>query len=444
MANKEVNKEEALLRYDSIVVGGGLAGLTSAAYLTKRGKKILLLERGNLGGRAITLNVRGYKVNYGAHAIYGRDKSILRLFQQDLGLKIDWRDFTPERAKYDIGNGLTVIPANLKGLFNTKKVKGVDKLKFTFEVFKTILQAHKGDSNTSIQEWMGKKGITEDVANLMLTLASSNFFTSEPENIPSDVFFTYYRRLYKTKKPVAYIAGGWHSLIEEFSRIIEENGGTIKTMEAVESVIFQDREITGVQTKNGNYQAKDFIFCIPPRELVKVFANNEIVNILDKYVNADPSYVFIYDVALKNRIDVPYTYVYDEKNKIFITDISYYDVECVPKEGQLLQAIGYLSNDEIENKEKLDEKLQMIEQFYDKHFPGWREKLVFPRITKKAVAQEIKWKMNQHPMPYSFDKYQNLFFAGDWCEGDGQLSELSFSSAYHSCYLLLQKEYEKV
>jgi len=32
-------------RYDTIVVGGGIAGLTSAAYLSKSGQKVLLVEK---------------------------------------------------------------------------------------------------------------------------------------------------------------------------------------------------------------------------------------------------------------------------------------------------------------------------------------------------------------------------------------------------------------
>jgi hypothetical protein len=45
--------------------------------------------------------------------------------------------------------------------------------------------------------------VFEEIKDMMLTLVSSNFFTKEPEKIPSDVFFTYYRRLFHTQKPVS-------------------------------------------------------------------------------------------------------------------------------------------------------------------------------------------------------------------------------------------------
>lgn len=79
--------------YDVVIVGGGLAGLSSAAYLSHQGKKVILLERGVLGGRAVTLKIKGFSFNFGAHAIYGRDTSVLHRFERELGLQIDWRDF---------------------------------------------------------------------------------------------------------------------------------------------------------------------------------------------------------------------------------------------------------------------------------------------------------------------------------------------------------------
>jgi phytoene dehydrogenase-like protein len=425
--------------YDVVIVGGGLAGLSSAAYLSKHGKKVLLLELGNLGGRAVTLKIKGFSFNFGAHAIYGRDTSVLKLFEKELGIQIDWKDFNPNKAKYDIGNELTAVPTNIQGLFRTKMLRGAEKVIFTFEILKTIIRMEKGDPHISIKKWMDDHNLNPEVKEMMLTLASSNFFTREPEKIPSDVFFSYYSRLFTTNKPAAYIGGGWQALIDEFVRVIEENGGEIRTKSRVESVQTEGDRITGVSTATEHFTGKEFLFCIPPKELSKVFANTKIEHYVNQYKQYLPAYVLVYDLGLANRLEVPYTYIYDRENKIFITDISYYDTHCVPEGGQLLQAICYLTQQEVENKESVEMYKGKIEELYDKHFAGWREQLVVPRISVRAVAQEIKWTMNQKAMPLYFSDYRNLFFAGDWCEGEGQLSELSFSSAYKSSKLILNK-----
>lgn len=426
-------------KYDVVIVGGGLAGLSAAANLAKKGKKVILLERASLGGRAVTMNLKGFSFNFGAHAIYGRDSSVLRKLEKELDIQINWRDFNPDKAKYDIGTDLTDVPVNIKGLFKTKLLKGSDKVKFTFEILKTMTKVEKGNPHISIGKWMLDKQVNDEVREMMLTLASSNFFTRIPEQIPSDVFFEYYSRLFTTQKAVAYIGGGWQALISELERVIKENNGVILTKAKAESVVTEGSKIKAVQTPQGLIAGDEFIFCIPPSDMVKVFEETKISHALQQYASYKPSYVFVYDLGLKNRIDVPYSYIYDKSSRTFITDISYYDETCVPEGGQLLQAIAYLNEEDLGNKEKLDAYQASIENLYDQHFPGWREELVVPRMSKRAVAQQIKWIMDQQPLPIYLPDYRNLFFAGDWCEGQGQLSELSFSSAYEASKLILQK-----
>lgn len=422
-----------------IVVGGGLAGLSAAARLAHNGYQVTLLEKApKLGGRAISIPLKGFNFNFGAHAIYARDKSILRKYESEIGLQVDWKDFSPSKAFYDVGSYTTPMPATLEGLYRTKILDSQNKLRFAYEVIKTLISINRGEKGVPIGEYLQKE--PKQIRDLMLTLASSNFFTNEPERIPSPLFFEYYKRLFATQKAVSYIGGGWQAIVDAFTQIIESHGGKIITKEKVLKVEWKDRHIQKIIGKNAEYIADHYIFCIPPKELNQIFAETPLSTTIAEYAKYTPTQVVVYDVGLKQRIPSPYTYIYHKAQKVFITDISYYDTTCVPEGGQLMQAIAYLNEEDIQEK-RADEKISLIESVYNKHFPNWRELLVAKRVSKKAIVQEIKCIDDQQLMPTKFYQCQNAFFAGDWCQGVGQLSELSFNSAYNvtSQIMKLQK-----
>jgi len=69
----------------TIVVGGGLAGLTAAATLARDGRRVVVIEGASqLGGRARTRHHDGFDLNLGPHALYigGGASAVLR----DLGV----------------------------------------------------------------------------------------------------------------------------------------------------------------------------------------------------------------------------------------------------------------------------------------------------------------------------------------------------------------------
>jgi hypothetical protein len=55
-------------RTDAAIVGGGMAGLTVACYLARAGVDVTVFEKApELGGRAATQNVDGFRFNRGGH-----------------------------------------------------------------------------------------------------------------------------------------------------------------------------------------------------------------------------------------------------------------------------------------------------------------------------------------------------------------------------------------
>ena len=78
-------------RYPIVVVGGGIGGLTCAAYLARAGRSVVLLERDKRwGGRVRTVTIRGTPLSYEAggaryHEDHRRLASLVRAFQlQDM------------------------------------------------------------------------------------------------------------------------------------------------------------------------------------------------------------------------------------------------------------------------------------------------------------------------------------------------------------------------
>ncbi len=74
-------------RYDAIVVGGGIAGLTATAYLAKAGRKVLLIEKNaEVGGLVNSFMRDGFHFDAGVRALL--DAGIILPMLKDLGIEL--------------------------------------------------------------------------------------------------------------------------------------------------------------------------------------------------------------------------------------------------------------------------------------------------------------------------------------------------------------------
>lgn len=74
--------------YDSIVVGGGIAGLTSAVYLARSGQKVLLIEKNKeFGGLVNSFTRNGFHFEAGLRAL--EDAGIIFPMLKDLNIKLE-------------------------------------------------------------------------------------------------------------------------------------------------------------------------------------------------------------------------------------------------------------------------------------------------------------------------------------------------------------------
>ncbi|MFC2113009.1 phytoene desaturase family protein [Bacteroidota bacterium] len=76
-------------RYNTIIAGGGIAGLTSAAYLSREGQKVLLIEKNKeCGGLVNTFTRDGFHFDAGVRAL--EDAGIILPMLKELGIELEF------------------------------------------------------------------------------------------------------------------------------------------------------------------------------------------------------------------------------------------------------------------------------------------------------------------------------------------------------------------
>ncbi len=225
--------------WDALVIGAGAGGLLTAARLSHRGYRTLVVDSlDKVGGRASTDEIDGFKVNNGAIVI--ETGGITEETFDEVGAKFDIRSPQPP-ILYRIGDKDVDVTGGGWGFLLSKLTRQGAKLV-------TGLGAARNDSGLpedelSTADWVRKYTKNESVHGIFRNMCGSVFAVGS-EELPARVFLTYFTRKSAFKKfgfcPQGTI-GIWQSLAE----VVEGNGGQVWLSSKVEALTVVDGRITG-------------------------------------------------------------------------------------------------------------------------------------------------------------------------------------------------------
>ena len=269
------------MKQKAIVIGGGFAGLSAAAYLAKDGYEVSLFEKNQqIGGRARKLEIDGFTFDMGPSWYWMPD--VFDNFFNDFGSSVkehyDLIRLDPSYAVFYGKDDVFRIPANLNEFYqlfekhepgSSKKLRQFLKdAEYKYEVSMTDF-VHK--PSLSILEFMDLR-ILNAALKMDLFKSISKYIKANFKN-PKLVQLLEFPVLFLGAKPnetpalysmmnyadivlgTWYPMGGMVKIVEAMVNIAKQQGVEIKTAENVEKIIVENGKATGIISNDKTYKA---------------------------------------------------------------------------------------------------------------------------------------------------------------------------------------------
>ncbi|MBB3698116.1 FAD-dependent oxidoreductase [Flammeovirga yaeyamensis] len=454
-------------QYDAIIIGGGLGGLVSAATLSKRGKKVLLLEQHYvIGGCATTFKRKDFIMEVGLHemdGLYERDikndifdyldiKKNVDLLQvpevynfksndldfvlphgHDAALNALVEKFPHERK--NIEKFLLFMDAILSELpsFPVDKWKQYLNLPFMPLTYPNVVKASK----KTLGEWLDHYF---DDDNLKLVLQANLLYYHDDPYSMSMIYFSAAQTSYISGGGY-FIKGGSQKLSDYLKEFIEENSGTVLLGQKVKNIIIENKVATGVVFQDAfnpnntkKVSGKKIIANCAVPVVKKMLPNEEAIKLGKKIDHLKPAcsllsiyigfksdikklgskyYSTFFNSSSVKNINEIYANAngdYSERNYVFV-DYSQIDSELAPqnKSFGVICCADYLKNWENLSPEEYKIKKEEVSKIFidrlNDHIPGIANEIEYYELaTSKTIN---RYTGNPFGTPYGFAQTPN-------------------------------------
>lgn len=398
-----------------IVIGGGIAGLTSAAYLTKQNIKVTLLESSpKLGGRAYSFTEQKSNdvVDNGQHILMGCYSDTLH-FLKLIGAKENFiyqkrlriYFLTKEGKQLSLKSFTSIYPFNLLlALLNFKVITFAERLSLLKFVMKLPFISHQRLLDKNVRDWLKEEKQSNDTIKSLWEIIAVGALNTNIDKASAFMFREILMKIFYNGNFASTIIlpkyGLSDAYIENAKDFIESHGGKIKLSSTVREFIINNNKIVEIKTADTVYKDFDYIISAIP-----FYALNNIYPELFENDKNELEYSSILNIhiwlktnPLKEQfyglIDSLVHWVFNKGNHInlVISDADY----LIDKSAE---EIYQMCVSELIKYTKLEES-DVLEY----------------KVLKEKRATFIPSNKITNVRPSSNTKIANLFLAGDWTD----------------------------
>jgi 15-cis-phytoene desaturase len=408
-----------MMKSDVVIVGGGLAGLSTGALLAKQGKRVTVIEKGNQpGGRAYAYEEKGFTLNYGAHAMYLPESGELAEVMRRLGRPVPKCEFVdPMFAYWADGDRLAVMGSKPHQVLTTKLFSLGERLQLVKLML--ALKSAKPETvatGTTWREWVEVQTGDAAVRRFAMALGTVNTYTRPAADLDAAWLLAHFRRVLFAKDYVGYMRGGWRSMHDVFIEELEANGGALITGVRVDRLDLIDGRITAAVTTDARYGADAFVCTLPPQEAPALAPEGSSLGAeMRQWEGLVDVRALCMDLGFDRKVRDGLALIFDIERDLYYSVHSFTTPDLAPATGQLLHALAYLSPEEAADDTLLARRKEELVTGLDLHFPGWRDAVAVERTLPNArvVAARQTPQNRKNMVPLRAAAVDNLYFAGD-------------------------------
>ncbi len=479
------------MKYDAIVIGAGLGGLTAGAKLAREGKKVLLIEQHSKPGGCATTFKRGdFTLEVGLHEMDGpspRDMKTRIFNELEVFGNVEFVK-VPEFYHFVSDHIIVTIPHDPAEAARILREKFPAETKGIEAFYDQILYPKKKpvendkSKDKSLGEFLDSIIRNEDLK--LVLLGNLGYFHDDPYSISLTYYSVAQGSYYNSG--ASFIKGGSQKLSDHLAEYIRKHGGNIVLNHIVTGIIPENDKLTGVTYKNKRGSSTELLKAYAD----EIIANSAMPNVAEllpeeygsklknKIINQKPGAsllsiyfgfrnnlskigskhysTFVFDGSIKTQSDILKNNKGGFENRSF-TFIDYGSIDSglapAGKSVGALCCIDYLSDWERltfeEYKTKKEEVAKIFIRRLEELIPGISGEIEYYEVGTSSTIK--RYTLNPGGAVYGFaqipckpsvdtsDLFSNLHFASAWGKTGGGFSGAIYCG-FLSAYNILRKK----